>query len=515
MIPPEKYYINIGQASDLKDAKERRIYRLLEMLPGFLVWTTIFLMVFLSWLAPVACAIFIIIFCAYWFLRTIHFTVHLVSAYSKMQKNLKIGWTEKLNLLKTKDWREIYQLVVLPMYKEDLTIVRGAIESLKNCDYPKDKIIVVLATEERAGQQAQKVAKVMEAEFGKTFFRLLVTCHPSNIPGEIAGKGSNETWAGKEVKKIVIDPLNITYKDIMVSCFDIDTQVYPKYFSCLTYYYLTSPNPLRASYQPIPLYFNNLWEAPFFARLVSSMNVFWQMMQQQRPEKLITYSSHSMPFFALQEMDFWQSNVISEDAGIFWKAFLFYDGDYRVVPIHYPISMDVVAANNFWQTAKNQYKQQRRWAWGSEGVPYLLFGWMKNKKIPFKKGFAYSMLIIEGFWTWATNALLIFFLGWLPLFLGRGDFSQNILAYNLPFITRNLMTLAMIGLFSCVIINTLMVPNLKKLRFWQKISIVFQWAFFPLGLIVLGSFPSIEAQTRLMLGKRMGFWVTEKVRKKT
>jgi cellulose synthase/poly-beta-1,6-N-acetylglucosamine synthase-like glycosyltransferase len=519
MVPANKYYINVGRASDLKNPRERRFYRFLEMLPGIFVWITLISMVLLSWLEPYWAAFFIIIFCFYWLLRTTHFTIHLLAAYSRMKKNQKLDWLKELDLLginnyriKIENWRKVYHLVVLPMYKESYEIVKGTMDALANCDYPKDKLIVVLGIEERAGYFAKDLSQKIEKEYGHKFFKFLVTCHPEGIEGEIAGKGSNETWAGKEAKIRIIDQEKIPYKNIIVSCFDIDTQVFPKYFSCLTYHYLTCEKPLRSSFQPIPLYLNNFWEAPFFSRLVSAMNVFWQMMQQQRPEKIVTYSSHSMSFYALAEIDFWQKNVVSEDAGIFWKAFLFYDGDYDVVPIHYPITMDAVVAPTFWRTAKNQYKQQRRWASGSEGIPYLLFGWLKNKKIPFSKGLSYSFLMIEGFWAWGTNAILILCLGWLPLMLGQGDFSSTVLAYNLPSMTRNLMTLAMAGLFVCIIINTFLTPKPENFNLNKKISVVIQWIFFPIGLIVLGAFPSIDAQTRLMLGKRIGFWVTEKSR---
>ena len=60
-------------------------------------------------------------------------------------------------------------------------------------------------------------------------------------------------------------------------------------------YYLTEKDPENASYQPVPVYNNNIWSASAFSRVVSTSNTFWQMIQQERSEKLTTYSSHSTP----------------------------------------------------------------------------------------------------------------------------------------------------------------------------------------------------------------------------
>jgi len=70
-------FFHVGRADDLEDVKNRRIYRALEILPGFLAWLTLVLMVVLSFLTPVFVAIFIILFDVYWFIKTIYLSFHL------------------------------------------------------------------------------------------------------------------------------------------------------------------------------------------------------------------------------------------------------------------------------------------------------------------------------------------------------------------------------------------------------------------------------------------------------
>ena len=508
----KKDYLNLSRNQDLKNPKERTLYRCLEILPGFISWMTIVLALVLSWLAPVAVAIFIIVFDFFWLFRISYLSCHQLSSYRQMKRNLETDWLMKLKNFKTKNWEDIYHLVVFPMYKEGVEIVRPSILSLAEAKYPKDKMIVVLATEERAGEEAQAVASKIAQEFGKSFFHFLVTCHPKDISGEVAGKGSNEAWAIKEAKEKIITPFKIPAENIIVSAFDIDTRPYPQYFANLAWNYLNAKNPLRSSYQPIPVYNNNIWEAPAFSRVIASSGTFWQMMQQERPEQLVTYSAHSMPYKVLEEVGY-PANIVSDDSRIFWRAYFFYDGDYRVVPLHYPVSMDAVMAGSLFKTAVNQYKQQRRWAWGCIEIPYIIYGFLKNKKISLREKMRHTLVILDGFWSWSVSALLIFFLGWLPLMLGGQDFQVSVLSYNLPRLTSYIMTVAMIGMVVSAITSLLLLPpKPKKYGKWKSLSMLLQWLLLPVTLILFGSFPSLDAQTRLIFGKYLGFWVTEKVR---
>lgn len=524
-----KYYLRIGRASDLKNRRERILYRLFEIIPGFLSWTTIISCFVFSWLAPFWVAIFITVFDIYWFFKIVYLTFHLRAGYKKMRENMKINWMEKLEndtrKLEIKNrkfpavntingWIDIYHLVILPMYKEDIEVARPSFESLAKNDYPADKMIVVLALEEKSGAAGKKIAEQISREFSAQFFRFLVAIHPSNIEGEIVGKGSNETWAARQAKEDIIDILGVPYENIIVSVFDIDTVVPPGYFACLTYHYLTHPNPTNASFQPIPLFINNIWETPALGRVISFSSTFWHMMQQERPEKQITFSSHSMSFRALVDIGFWQTNVVSEDSRIFWQNFLYYDGNYSVAPLYFSVSMDSNVAPTFWKTIINQYKQMRRWAWGVENIPYTLFGFWRNKNISLRTKLYWAFFQIEGFWSWSTNVLLIFFLGWLPVFLGGGKFNATVLSYNLPFITKTIMAFAMIGMVTSAYLSLMLLPLRPKIYGWHNwIMMALQWLLLPINLIFFGAIPALDAQTRLMLGRYMGFWTTEKARK--
>ena len=503
-----KDYLTLSSAKDLKNPKERIIYRCFEILPAFLSWGTLFLAFILSWLAPVAVAVFIIVFDCFWLFRVFYLSFHQSASYRLMKKNLSIDWLEKIK--KLKNWQDIYHLVVLPMYKEEINIVSSSLQSLVDSSYPKTKMIVVLAVEERGGREAVKTAQEAEKEFAKRFFQFLVIRHPQDIPGEITGKGANLAWAIKKAKELIDDKLSLLYENVIVSNFDIDTRPYPQYFAILTWHYLTSKKPLKSSYQPIPVYNNNIWSAPAFSRVIATSGTFWQMMQQERREQLVSYSSHSIPLKALNEIGYPQ-NIVSDDSRVFWKFYFAYDGEYKIVPLYYPVSMDAVMAKNLLRTAINQYRQQRRWAWGCENIPYILYGFLKNKKISLREKIHHTFVILDGFWSWAVATLLIFFLGWLPLMVGGENFQVSLLSYNLPKLTSVIMTIAMFGmLVSAILSMILLPPRPKNFSKWKNFSMVFQWLLLPFTLIIFGAFPALESQARLAMGRYLGFWVTEK-----
>ena len=487
--------------------------RFFEIIPGALTWITFILIFWLSFEAPVFVSVFFILYSLFWLIRIVYLHFHLRYSFARARENLKINWLDKTE--KIEGWRDIYHLVVLPMYKEPLPVVRETFLTLKNSNYPKDRIIVVLGTEARAGGEAVRTAAAIEREFGKDFFRFLVTSHPANLPGEIPGKGSNETWMVKNAKKEIIDPLGLKYEDVIVSVLDVDTQIPPEYFGRLAYVFLTCEDPQHSSYQPIPLFTNNIYDAPPFSKVMSFFPTFWQMMQQSRQEQLSTFTSQAMPFKALVEVGLWDTQYVSEDSLIFWKFYLHYDGRWRTEPLYFPVSMDATHAPTFWGTVGNLYRQQRRWAWGSENIPYMLTGFVKNKKIPFRKKAFWTFIFVEGFHSWGTAPFILFALGWLPVILGNYEFGLTLVSYNVRQIVGLILNFSVLGLFASAVLSVVLLP--PKPGWFRKKHYVFYflyWALAPILIIVFSAVPAVEAQTRLMLGGRfkLGFWPTPKSR---
>lgn len=493
--------------------KESTVKKITETFPAALVWVTLLAVIILSFARPLWAIYFILIFVIYWIVRLFYMMVWLMISWFKYRRDIKINWLDKIKDL-DKDYLDYYHVIEYPTCGEPFEVVERSFDELLKTNYPKNRMIVVLGGEDRKGEQFLEVARKIEQKFGQQFFKLLVTVHKLQ-PDELPGKGANVHHMELEIQKF-IDELNIPYEKVIVSSFDIETLPHVQYFSYLTYKYLTHPNPTHASYQPLILYNNNIWESSPIIRVVASATTFWLLTDLSRPEKLLTFSSHSMSFKMLVDVGFHDKTIVTEDSRICLQGFLTYDGKYEVVPMFVTLSMDTVYIGKFWQSIRNQYKQMRRWAWGVEHFPWMwanFFGKQANRNIPLKKRFQYLWNQTEGMYSWAIAPLLILIVGRLPLYLASDADKTTAFFQNAPRMLENLMVIGMVGLIFNALMYTIMLPSKPKEYSWFNYFIMLvQWVIFPITMIIFGSIPAIEAQTRLMLGGKykLGFWVTEK-----
>jgi hypothetical protein len=492
--------------------KKTKFTRFLEILPGAITWTALILPVFLAIYFPIVIAIYVIIFDLYWLYKSLIMGMHLIYGYRILQHDIKVDWIEKcrniehdpLNL----NYNEIYNAVIFAISKEDVETVMSSVEALANSDFPMKKIILVLATEKRFAENGKLIIDAVENKYQNKFYKIIPSVHP-DIVGEVKAKGGNATWAAKQLVKFA-DSEKIDYENIIVTTADSDTRFHRKYLSCLTYNYITNPNREHRSFQPIPLYNNNIWYAPAISRVISFGNSFWQLIEATRPWRLINFSTHAMGLKTLVEIDFWDRTVVNEDSRQYWRAYFCFNGDHEVVPINVPVYMDAVLAPTYIKTIKNQYKQKQRWYYGVEHFPYVVTNCINNKKIPVLDRIVKVYRLSEANYSLATASIYIAVIAWLPLLFGQG-FENTVLAQNMPSIIRGLAELTWIGLIVSTIISLLLLPP-KPRGFGRRHSVlmVAQWCLIPITAIFFSSFPAIDAQTRLMFGKYMTFYVTEK-----
>ena len=453
--------------------------------------------------------------CSYYFrflldIRTLYLTSLLIIAYQKLLRLLDKDWFGECSRLR--GFEKIHHLIIFPVYKEGLEILRPSLQALKESRYPKEKFIVVMAFEERKSD-CHEIARILELEFADSFQGYVSTFHPDSLAGEGRNKGANATWAAKKAKEFV-EGKGISIADVIISCFDADTCVHKGYFACLSYHFLSNPKPHQASYQPMPVYNNNIWYAPSFARLVELSASFNQLIESVRLEKFVTFSSHSMSFKTLVDIDYWPVNMISDDSVVYWKAFLHYNGDYRVVPLYTTVSMDVAYSRNIFKTIALQYKQKRRWAWGVENFPFLVKGFIKNPNISIFTKIRRSYNLLESHITWAVWAVILTVIAPLPILLGGSHFAQIPIGYNLPRITGLLLNFTLGASFVYILLSMLILPprpaDVKRSKY---VVMILEWIIVPFIILILGSTPALDAQTRLMLGKYMEFQSTEKIRR--
>lgn len=484
--------------------------RFWEMFPGLLVWGTFSLALILSFVQPLWVIIFIIVFDLLWLFRVLYFNLFVLISWSRYVQARRVDWQAKLAGGEGAD--RIRHLVFLPTYHESYEIVRATLQSLVDNTTPNDRLMVMLGGEEVDRTKFLKIANRAQQEFGSVFKYFGISLHPSGLPGEIPGKGSNLNWMGREFERRLAELFpDLRDEEIVVSAFDIDTIAHPQYFSYLTYLYATSEHPTRSSYQPIALFSNNIWSACAPVRIGAFGTTFWLFGELTRAERLWTFSSHSMPWKMLKDVGFWQKDIVSEDSRIFMQAFLQYHGDYRVTPMFLPVSMDAVTGKHYGAAMKALYVQMRRWAWGVEHLPYIIDGFMRDPLIPRYKKAQYIFNHIEGMYTWATAPIIMFVLGWLPLWVAQGQ--TNALIQAAPFTLQQLMQLAMVGILISGVMSLALLPKRpSQVRRHTWAVMALQWLLLPVTFIVFGSFPAIDAQTRLMLGKYLGFHVTKKAR---
>ncbi len=422
----------------------------------------------------------------------------------------KIHHLQKIN--QTLKPSEVVHCITLVTYKESLEVIKTSVESYIKSDYDLKKVIFMLACEESDRANAQNIADQIQQKYGHHFMDFLCTFHPQNLPNELKGRAGNATWAAKHLKNY-LEKRKIPFTSVILSSFDADTVISPTFLSELTFRFCITENRTEVGYQPVPFYHNNIWDVPVFNRLVAISCSFWQLSVSLRKDENKSFSSRSMSFQSVLDFGYWDTRVVQDDSRQFWTAFFVYQGRHYLENIYSPVYMDAVLSESYLDTIKSQYKQLRRWAWGVSDYPFIVTNLWHSPHIPWKRKVYESLHFLESVFFWATGPMILLFAGFIPGTINQ-NFSITVLSHNLPIMMSILMNIASIGIVVCLIITTQIIPFDQQRSLIKKVSLFLQWLLVPIVSVTLSSIPAIDAQTRLMLNKRLDFQVTQKSRKK-
>ncbi|MGH2365796.1 MAG: glycosyltransferase [Chloroflexota bacterium] len=478
---------------------------MLELLPGILTYLVISSLVWASFTKPALFAAGILLYDGLWLYRSCSFAMRAVVAYRELRRWQAADWLGAASRLPR--WQRVHHLVLIPTYGESVELLRSTLHHLAQQDFPRERLAVVLGFEQR-DRQAWERAEVLLAEFGSSFGYLWASFHPI-MPGEVAGKSSNEAWAARYAKRRLIDEAGVDIACTTVTTCDADSRLSPKYFSALTYHFLTQSRYFI--YQPALLFYANIWRVAVPSRVMNSLHSVWQLAKLTRTDKLMPQSTYSMSLELCAEAGYWDVDVIPEDSHMFFKLLFRFGAQVRVVPLYLPVMADAVEGTSFMATIRCQFNQEKRWAWGVSDLPYVLKGWGGTADAG-SVSLGYRVLrYVEDHLNWPVGPFLLTFGGSAPIFFNH-QFGMSRFGQAFPALTSYIMTASLIFSVALWGIDWKLKPAASDARpVLRKIVGLAEWLLLPVTGLLLSALPGLVAHTRLLLGRYMEYNVTQKL----
>jgi hypothetical protein len=301
-----------------------------------------------------------------------------------------------------------------------------------------------------------------------------------------------------------LDPAKTIVTDL-----DSDFRLHREYFAYVTHEFCTAGDRLTSIWQPVPVFLNNLWRVPAAVRVMATAATQWQMFLHQNPHRLVMFSSYSMSMQLLDEVGYWDSDVIPEDSRFFWKSFFRYGDQLNVRPAFLPVFGDAPRARSYTSTHVSQYNQIKRWAWGATDVPYVTSRMLQHPEISWRLRLRRYRNLVFNHLTWTTLPVLLFFGGALPALVDL-DYSLSTEASVIGWLTAGILTLTFFNTVVLIRVDATMCPKPPGWPLWRRLYADLQLFFYPVFGLALSVIPALEAQTRLMFGAYLEYTVTEK-----
>ena len=344
------------------------------MLPIFL---SVLLASFVFWgpfYAPWPFAILSIAFFTYWLLRSYSVAIACWVGLRRIAQWKKTNWVAKYCAWlpghpNAEEWAWPRHMVIIPNYKESEEGLSRTLEALV-AQANANQLVIVMAMEAREAEAHEKAQRLV-IRYRRHFADMFATFHPAGLPNETPGKGSNEAWGAREAHIRLIEDRGQDIRRFTVTSCDADAVFHPNHFEALNYLFLTAKDRYRTFWQPTIFNSNNIWDIPAPLRIPDGLSGINRLSNVILPGSVkFPTSCYSLSWQMLEEVDYWDEEVIPEDWHLYLKCSYSLGDRVNVESLFLPLGNDCVLTDGYFKTLRAHYAQSLRHAWGASDIPY-------------------------------------------------------------------------------------------------------------------------------------------------
>lgn len=528
-----RHKVQLGIGGSFWDTPTLVSERILDGIPGFLVWF----------------ALGFSVLCAMFFPYTMLLLATLLAVYTAT-RFLFAGYANQMGLRKIREWEQtdwhayyqthrnadslewddVQHVVIIPNYNEPLEVLRRTLDNLKHQCEANERMTIVLAME--AGEDGCVAkAETLQAEYAPYFKHFHFTVHPRGLPGEMQCKSANEAWAARWVKRKLVDELGYNIDHILVTTMDADTRWHPQHFFALTALFALNENRHRRFWQAPIRYHGNIWDINPLLRIVNAYATAFELSYLASPWWLtMPMSSYSLSLKLLHDSNYWDGDVIADEWHMFIKAYFARGGNVEVESVMLPFIADATVGDNLFGELREKYLQTLRHAWGSKEIGYMIGKMLDHPEVSLRQSLRRLFRI--------SHDILLAGAGWVILTVGAqlpvllhpeiapfnpldivakpsqalNSIGSGLLANPIWLLLVSATSLVLLLAFVFWVQDVQVRPPRKypytiAELFWTCLS----FPLMPVMTLIVLAIPAIQAQTRLLMGQPLQFHVSRKI----
>jgi hypothetical protein len=179
-----------------------------------------------------------------------------------------------------------------------------------------------------------------------------------------------------------------------------------------------------------------------------------------------------------------------------------------------PFSAYATTGETVWESIKNRYLQTLRHAWGSKEVGYIVAKMLEHPEVPFNTSFkllfrvAHDILLAGAGWvilTFGSQFTLLLHPEILTQMMSEGTANPLFVLLQISFVL--VLVLGVVFWFQDVISRP---PRTTRRTLIEGLLTIISFPLLPILTVIFVALPTIQAQTRLMVGIPLQFRVTKK-----